>query len=237
MLGEAELQARSAPNTRTGAVPGRRVDKRTLRERVLDQLRDDIISGRRMPGCELSEEELALDHGVSRGTVREALRALQQAHLVSGSSREILRVHKASPKEVAEIFNVRAALEGMAVRDIIRSPFRAQAIAELYACLPPEDLNADFTSHMNQDLHFHRKLCELSGNSVLLEQWCSLEDRMRIVFFSSGETHPIPIMAKHHHEPIVRCIETRDALKAQEVVRRHMEDASKRWAPDVDTFG
>lgn len=236
MLEEMVLSARPAKDVAAGGVKRRRVDKRTLRERVLDLLKDDITSGRRLPGEELSEEELAVDYGVSRGTVREAMRALQQQHLISGGARAMLRVHRASAKEVAEIFNVRAALEGMAVHNIVQSAARLDVVRELYRHLPPEDLDQDFTTHMNKDLRFHRKLCELSGNSVLLEQWCSLEDRMRIVFFSSGETRPIPIMAKRHHEPILRCIEQYDAQRAQEMVRQHMNEASRRWAPDVNVF-
>lgn len=209
------------------------LNRLTLREQVLESLRSDITSGRLLPGADLIEGELADGYGVSRGTVREALRFLQQARLVAGDSRGKLRVHRASQREIAEIFNVRASLEGMAVRDIIGSASREEAAAILRVALPPEDLHDDFTTHMNLDLGFHRRICELSGNSTLLEIWRGLEDRMRIVFFSSGEVEPVPIMSKAHHEPIVRCIEEGDVGRAQATVLRHMNAASRRWAPDI----
>jgi DNA-binding GntR family transcriptional regulator len=213
--------------------PPTAVNRQTLREQVLDRLRDEITSGQLLPGTDLIETELADGYGVSRGTVREALRVLQQARLVSGDSRVKLRVHTASQKEIAEIFNVRASLEGMAVRDIIASPSRERAAAKLRAALPPEDLQRDFTTHMNLDLAFHETICELSGNTTLLELWRGLEDRMRIVFFSAGEKEPAPIMSKSHHEPIVRCVEQGDVHLAQATLLRHMNAASRRWAPDV----
>jgi DNA-binding GntR family transcriptional regulator len=209
------------------------LNRLTLREQVLEQLRSEITSGRLLPGTDLIETELADGYSVSRGTVREALRFLQQARLVAGDSRGKLRVHTASHKEIAEIFNVRASLEGMAVRDIIASATRETAAQTLRAALPPESLHDDFTTHMNLDLRFHEQICELSGNTTLLELWRGLEDRMRIVFFSAREAEPVPIMSKAHHEPIVRCIEEGDVHQAQATLLRHMNAASRRWAPDV----
>lgn len=209
------------------------LNRLTLREQVLESLLNDITSGRLLPGTDLIETELAEGYGVSRGTVREALRFLQQARLVAGDARGKLRVHTASQREIADIFNVRASLEGSAVRDIIGSSTRAEAAVILRNALPPQDMHGDFTTHMNLDLAFHRRICELSGNSTLLDLWRGLEDRMRIVFFSTGEVEPVPIMSKSHHEPIVRCIEEGDVAQAQMTLLRHMNAASRLWAPDI----
>jgi len=165
------------------------------------------------------------------------MRALEQLRLVAGDARKSAHVHRASPREIAEIFNVRAALEGMAASNIVSSPSRQAIVKELQKHLPPDLMELNFREHMNKDMHFHRRLCEFSGNSVLLEQWCGLEDRIRIVFFSSGETQPIAIMGRCHHEPILRCIERGDALKAQEAVRAHMQASARVWAPGVQAFG
>src|SRR3712207_9335000 len=61
------------------------LDRSTLRERALEALRSAILSGRYRPGDHLGEVELATHLGVSRGTVREALRHLQQEGLVTRS--------------------------------------------------------------------------------------------------------------------------------------------------------
>jgi biotin operon repressor len=89
------------------------LDRSTLRERALEALRAAITSGQYRPGDRLGEVELAKHLGVSRGTVREALRHLQQEGLVTAGNRGMLRVNAISPKEVRELFRVRAALEGI----------------------------------------------------------------------------------------------------------------------------
>ena len=107
------------------------LDRSTLRERALEALRSAITSGQYRPGDHLSEVALAGHLGVSRGTVREALRHLQQEGLVTAGNRNMLRVSTISPKAVRELFRVRAALEGLAVAEIIASTEREKAVATL----------------------------------------------------------------------------------------------------------
>src|SRR5919109_131089 len=86
------------------------LDRSTLRERALEALRLAITSGQYRPGDHLGEVELASRLGVSRGTVREALRHLQQEGLVVSGARGMLRVRSHTATEVRELFQVRAAL-------------------------------------------------------------------------------------------------------------------------------
>lgn len=224
-------EAEMAPN---GALVAGGLNRLTLREQVLEALRTAITSGELRPGSALGEVEIAARYGVSRGTVREALRFLQQSRLVSGDARGKLQVHRATPQEIAEIFSVRGALEGLAVQTIVAMPDRRSRVERLRKALPPEDLHGDFTLHMNLDLAFHECLAELSGNATLLDNWRMLEDRMRIVFFSTDSTRPVPIMARSHHRPIVDAIEAGDAHQARRTVHLHMNEASRVWAPDIE---
>src|SRR3712207_7412572 len=100
------------------------LDRSTLRERSLEALRAAILSGRYRPGDHLGEVELAGSLGVSRGTVREALRHLQQEALVTAGNRGMLRVNSLTSVEVHGLFRVRAALEGLAGREVIAPPRR-----------------------------------------------------------------------------------------------------------------
>ena len=76
------------------------LDRSTLRERALVALRSAILSGQYRPGDHLGEVELAGHLGVSRGTVREALRHLQEDGLVTSGTRGMLRVNGLTPGEV-----------------------------------------------------------------------------------------------------------------------------------------
>jgi len=160
------------------AQPLTSLDRSTLRERALEALRTAISSGQYRPGDHLGEEELARRLGVSRGTVREALRHLQQDGLVTAGARGMLRVHSLSPVEIRDLFQVRGALEGLAVTLIIDSPKRNAAVAKLRKALSDlDDPDRDFTAHIDADLGFHLLLCQLSENSVLVDAWRHLRVR------------------------------------------------------------
>ncbi len=206
------------------------LDRSTLRERALEAVRAAIISGQYRPGDHLGEVELASSLGVSRGTVREALRHLQQEGLVTAGNRGMLRVNSLNPVEVRELFQVRAALEGLAVREIIASPRRAAAVAALREALEGLiDEGEDFAARVEADLAFHLQLCRLSGNSMLVDAWQHLEGRMRVAILN-GAAWQAPMMARDRHAPIVDAIEGADVTDALQVVDEHMTSAAERFA-------
>jgi DNA-binding GntR family transcriptional regulator len=206
------------------------LDRSTLRERALEALRAAILAGQYRPGDHLGEVELAGSLGVSRGTVREALRHLQQEGLVSAGHRGMLRVNSLTPDEVRELFEVRAALEALAVRDIVSSPRREAAVAALRESLQHlADAGEDPAQRMQADLAFHLLLCRLSGNSMLVEAWERLEGRMRVAILN-GASWQAPMMAHDRHAPIVDAIEAADAVAAVAVVEQHMTAAAEHFA-------
>ena len=202
------------------------VNRLTLREQVLDDLRDAITTGRLEPDAPLIETELAETYQVSRGTVREALRFLQEAGLVAGDARGKLRVHRPTAREISELFHVRAALEGLALREIIASPDRSAIAADLRGHLPPQG-GGTFISRLDLDLAFHERMCQASGNATLHSLWKRIEDRMRVVLLYGAGDEPLPIMAGDQHAPIVDAIERGDAPDATQLVFDHMATAAQ----------
>ena len=93
----------------------RPLDNRTLWEQVRDRLREDILAGRLEPGTELSEVALARDFGTSRGP-REALGRLASEGLVTITPRRGAVVTQLSRQEFIDAYQVREALETLAVR-------------------------------------------------------------------------------------------------------------------------
>jgi DNA-binding GntR family transcriptional regulator len=210
------------------------LDRSTLRERSLVALRSAILSGQYRPGDRLTEEELAGHLGVSRATVREALRHLQQEGLVAPGARGILHVNSLTPGEVGELFRVRAALEGLAARELIASPRREAAVAALRAALEAmTDQEQDPAARMDADLAFHLELCRQAGNSMLLEAWRRLEGRMRVAVLNSA-TWQAPMMARDRHAPIVDAIEAADAAEALRIIEEHMTAAAEHFARTQD---
>jgi DNA-binding GntR family transcriptional regulator len=87
-----------------------------VRERVCEELREHIISGRLRPGDRLVERDLAEQFGVSRVPVHEAIRILQSEGLAMAESPRRVVVRKLSRIDVEELFDVREALEVLCLR-------------------------------------------------------------------------------------------------------------------------
>ncbi|MDX2823085.1 GntR family transcriptional regulator [Streptomyces ipomoeae] len=201
----------------------------TLREQALVALRTAITSGQYRPGDHLGEVEIAERLSVSRGTVREALRHLQQEGLVTAGARGMLRVSQLSPVEVRELFQVRETLEGLAIRQIIessRGPEAARALREAVARLGEAvESGADLSAKVEADLAFHHLLCEQAGNSILLRTWRQLEGPIRVVIMSAATDRREAAMAASAHLPVVEAIERGDAAGALDVLHAHMASA------------
>jgi DNA-binding GntR family transcriptional regulator len=145
----------------------------------------------------------------------------------------MLRVRSNTATEVRELFQVRAALEGLAVRLLIASPKRNAAVAALRRALSDlDDADRDFIAHVDADMAFHLLLCELSGNSMLVTAWSQLAGRIRVTIMDRAEAQAA-LMSGAYHAPIVDAIEAGDATKAAEVLQQHMDRAAERLAtPD-----
>src|SRR2546423_10742649 len=102
----------------------------TLWQRVYDHLREEILAGGLEPGAELAEVALSEQLGVSRGPIREAIGRLASEGLVTVRPRRGAVVRSLSKEEFLELYQVREALEMMAVRLAVPK-LAAEDIAEL----------------------------------------------------------------------------------------------------------
>lgn len=144
----------------------------------------------------------------------------------------MLRVNRLSGREVRELFKVRAALEGLAVAEVIASDRRPQAVDTLRAALGGLDDDADFALRLEADLEFHLLLCQLSGNSMLVEAWRALEGRIRVTIMNGDADGAPTMMTAGRHAPIVDAIDRGDVAGARAVLEEHMQAAAAHFAPD-----
>jgi DNA-binding GntR family transcriptional regulator len=204
-----------------------RLEKTSLREQALTALRRAITTGQLTPGTHLVETELSDALQISRGTLREAMRQLQQEGLISAGARGRLSVRHLDAKEIRDIFNVRAALESLAARELASRPDRTETVATLRAAVHEMDrwAEANLEDRIEADLRFHRTMCQLTGNETLVHQWTSLEGSIRMSIMFAGVDRAIKNMnAKRHHD-IVDAIESGDDTLAAATVAEHMSGA------------
>ncbi|MDI9978989.1 MULTISPECIES: GntR family transcriptional regulator [Rhodococcus] len=201
------------------------LEKTSLRQQAVAALRVAITSGELAPSSPLVETELSEMLQISRGTLREAMRQLQQEGLISAGARGRLYVRHLDSKEIRDIFAVRAALEALAVRELAGLADRTTVIAELRAALDVMD-TAVLEARIEADLNFHRTMCSLTGNDTLLHSWISLEGSIRMSIMFAGLDRAVGNMDVGRHSAIVDAIETGDADEAATAIQTHMDWAS-----------
>jgi DNA-binding GntR family transcriptional regulator len=103
----------------------------SLPEQIAARLSERITAGTYAPGRRVMEQEVSAEFGVSRGPVREALRLLEKDGLVTILPRRGAQVTQLTIAEVREIFDIRAALNGLRDRQIAEGPDRVQLLPEL----------------------------------------------------------------------------------------------------------
>src|SRR5215471_11992317 len=104
----------NAAKVRPGMAAPRIDERRALVDRLAAALRARVLSGDLPSGTRLRQEALAVEFGVSRTPVREALRQLQASGLVDLEPNRGARVRRLSPREIRDAYEVRAELEGLA---------------------------------------------------------------------------------------------------------------------------
>lgn len=158
-------------------------------ERVVDAIRQSIMTGAVLPGQELRQAALAAELGTSRVPVREALQLLVAEGLVRHSPRHGFRVTRLSGAELAEIYLMRQVLETAVLERL--KPFSKEAVAELSSCVEQQkalldEPNVGDFQRLNR--RFHMGILRASGLDFVvseLERIWTVSEPYRIAWAQS----------------------------------------------------
>ncbi|MEV6380353.1 GntR family transcriptional regulator [Streptomyces sp. NPDC051773] len=193
-----------------------------VRDKVVDALRAAILDGALQPGRRLTERELTELTGVSRTSVREALRRLQAEGLVEESPSRGLRVSVPSEDEVDQIYEIRAELEPLAVRLFVERASRdeVEALASVARQVTPGgDDNKDVLDR------FDKILLDGCRNPMLAELLGGLYSRIHALRRISAATPGRMAVTKQEYADLVEAIRNGSAADAVDVARRHVAAA------------
>ncbi|MDP9395546.1 MAG: GntR family transcriptional regulator [Actinomycetota bacterium] len=198
---------------------------RTLREQVEDEIRERIVSGAYAPGQRLVEDRIAIELGVSRNPVREALRALSLDGFVVALPRRGAMVRRLSESDVHDLFDVRRSLESLAASLAAQRGASRDGASLRGVLAAAQDAITrgafDELAALNTD--FHEQVVALSGNTMLAVLVRSLAWRTRWIFRQSAATRGPESWTEHLH--LVEAIEARDAERAAALAAEHVEAA------------
>lgn len=193
---------------------------RTIRQRILDNAW--------APGTQALESALALELGMSRTPLREALLRLEAEGLVAVIPRHGMRVLPVSPGDMREIYQVLSSLESTAAELVARARPPAAELAplekasrDMEKALRRDDLDA----WAEADERFHRHLVELCGNAKLAAIVFNHWDRAHRARMVTLRMRARPLRSTREHLAIVAAIRRGDAVRAGALYRAHRERA------------
>lgn len=146
-------------------------DVGTLPSRVYLILEEAILLGKIKQGDRLIEEDLASKLGISRAPIREALRMMQKEGLIVISPRKGAFVNSISPEDIAEIYEVSSALEGLAVKLFCfrYTDEELASLQQLYAGMEEQVRKMDMVQYRKLNRQFHAALIQGSRNKRIKE--------------------------------------------------------------------
>lgn len=210
----------------TGPGEGRApLENRTLREQVVDHLRREILDGSLAPGSELGETMLAASLNVSRGPLREALGQLAAEKLVTIVPRKGAIVRRLTRQEFLDAYQVREALESLAIRLAVPRMTDDERAA-LHALCDEMDAatgrgESEGFIQINHD--FHEQLVHASGNETLVEMHAQLMAQMGRLLKQSVRLRGGIGHSSAEHRRILAAIDAGDAAEAARLLEQHIE--------------
>jgi DNA-binding GntR family transcriptional regulator len=206
-----------------------------LRQWVLDRLRSDILEGRLQAAEWLRQDRLAQEYGVSQTPVREALKQLAAEGLVEHIPYRGIQIVKFSLMDAEDLYQCRAAIEGIAARFAAESITEAE-IAEvqslhtrMLACPMPDGL----PEYRKLNRQFHERITGASRRPFLFRMinqvWGAfptmLWSNIPGIALTSTPERDEPDAAEHAE--IVAALTAHDSDRAETAVRAHIESAGR----------
>ena len=197
-------------------------------DRLVEGLREGILTSRYAPGQRLIEADLTRDFNVSRGPLREAFRRLTAEGLLQIVPNRGALVRRLSYEETIELFQVRSALECLAVRLVAEGIDQGDnrhrfdsAIAQIWSEAP----RLDHPGYHRENREFHFAILDLSGNAQLSELSRQLQLPLLMLQLSGEMTPEMYRDSVLEHREVAAAISHGDADKAEDAMRRHLERA------------
>lgn len=199
-----------------------------LREMVFESLREAIIHGRLKPGERLMEIQLAEEMGVSRTPVREAIRKLELEGFVVMVPRKGAYVAGISVKDIVDVFEVRAALEGLAA-GLAAERITEEELEELERTLVKTSVGSgdDINKIIEGDSSFHEIIYKASRNQRLVQIITHLKEQIHRFRMTSLSQPGRTKLALDEHKKIVEAISDRNVELAQSLASEHVENAEQ----------
>ncbi len=205
------------------------IARRSLSETLAERLRDLIISGDLAAGDKIDETQLCLLFGVSRTPLREAIKIVATEGLVTLTPNRGARVATITAAEIAELFPIMGALEGLA-GELAVPRLTDKSLARLEALhteICASRASNTWLAYSKANRAFHAHLFVIAGNAALQLAYDHLMVRIHAVRFIARQPAAAWDQAVADHEDIMAALRARKAKNLGQLLRRHLDNKAR----------
>lgn len=206
-----------------------------LHAAVVDRIRRLIVESHIQPGERVPELEISKDLGVSRTPVREALKVLASEGLVELLPLRGAVVRSFSPKDVTDMIEALALIEGYAAQKACKSEQkRIDQVLTLHKKMKDLFARRKRSEYFELNQKIHDALVAMADNESLIMAHSSLSKRMRQLRFSGNSSPERWQAALDEHELIALALAKRDVKGIKAAIERHFENTIQRVLKNSD---
>ena len=210
----------------------------SLKDRVYQNIKFQIIMGTLKPGTRLPEEELSQAMNISRAPIREAFNRLEKEGFITIIPRKGAAVSKITAQAIEDIFEIRESLESLAVKKSIGkiSIEKLEKVGDGFKKFINKPTNAEnCIQYLALDKKFHDLLSQNCGNKKLIELLVNLQEQIhwlrnislkRITFSDSVKEHLV----------IIEALKKNDEELINKVLLQHFERAKKSSLKEINSW-
>jgi DNA-binding GntR family transcriptional regulator len=204
-------------------------------ERARTELEQMILSGELRPGDRLNELSLASRFATSRGHLREAVRALEEARLVQVIANRGAHVRKLDLSEALELFDVRAGLARSAGRLAVLRSTRVQIneIQDIHRRMGAAASSPNLAQFHELNLRFHALLLAAAANARLHEMDLAVRNEMQLYIRNNISSEAQLRVSYEEHGAIVSALVAGDADTCGAAFERHILNGKRRLMDSV----
>jgi DNA-binding GntR family transcriptional regulator len=200
---------------------GVEIRRQSTAEQVAAAIRGAIFSGRLTPGSSLREIPLAEELGVSRNSVREAVRILEGEHLVRYQMNRGTAVADFSDEEIDDLFAAREILElaGLEALQQLPPKTRAEYLEPYLQAIEAADASGDVAAAAVADRAFHTALVAASGNEHVRRWYEGVRQELRLALALAehrrsdlGRTETKQARESNDHRRLAKALQGSDEL-------------------------
>ena len=213
-----------------------------LARSLIDDLREKIIVGELVPGQKINEIQLASALGISRSPLREALRVLENEHLIGSIPRKGSFVTEISLEDLKEAYQIREMIECYAIdvlkeNQIVELPQVVSSANKTSMLREPsggDSANVKLT-YITGMADYHYALIKSTGNKRLFQSYQTIHSSInRYIFLNAFREGSLQHKGEEHYQ-ILECIQQKKYEEAKTVMRNHIRFSAEQLSIKMET--